>query len=217
MANNNISAVSLATYNRLPLYLKALYGLRAKGEKYASSVTIADTVRENPSVVKKDLSYAITSEGKPKVGYEIDCIIADIEEFLGYNNVKDAILVGVGKLGQALMGYAGFEKYGLNIIAGFDVKDEVIGSEVHGKKVLPTGKMQSLVEKLDIKIGILTTPAEVAQVMAETMVESGIRAIWNFSPTHLELPEEVIVKNEDMAASLAILSAKLKEKLVKED
>lgn len=216
MADSGNNFVSLAVYNRMPVYLKALLALKRDGKKFVSSVILADYVRENPSLVKKDLSYAITSVGKPKVGYDIDSLILDVENFLGYNNVKDAVLVGVGKLGQALMGYHGFDKYGLNIVAGFDIDDNVIGKVFNGKKVFPTGSLAGLVSKLNIKIGILTTTQDHAQPMADLLVQSGIRAIWNFTPVHLTLPDSVAVKNEDMASSLAILSKQLKEILFKE-
>lgn len=216
MADSGNNFVSLAVYNRMPVYLKALLALKRDGKKFVSSVILADYVRENPSLVKKDLSYAITSVGKPKVGYDIDSLILDVENFLGYNNVKDAVLVGVGKLGQALMGYHGFDKYGLNIVAGFDIDDNVIGKVFNDKKVFPTGSLAGLVSKLNIKIGILTTPQDHAQPMVDLLVQSGIRAIWNFTPVHLTLPDSVAVKNEDMASSLAILSKQLKEILFKE-
>lgn len=205
--------ITIATYNRLPVYLKALYFLRKEGSKYVSSVTLADAVRENASVVKSDLSGVITCAGKPKIGYDIDCLIEDIENFLGYNNVKDAILVGAGKLGQALMGYSGFQKYGLNIVAAFDIDDNIIGKTINGIKVLPTGKIESSVERLNLKIAILCTKADHSQVMTDVLVKSGIRAIWNFTGTYLNVPGNVMIRNEDLAANLAILALQLKETL----
>lgn len=209
--------VTLATYNRLPIYLKALHYLKKEGATYVSSVCLAEAVRENPSVVKSDLACAITCVGKPKIGYEINCLIDDIENLLGYNNVKDAILVGAGKLGQAIMGYQGFAKYGLNIIAGFDIKDDIIGKRINGIEILPTGKIAGAVEKLNLKIAILCTQADHAQIMTDTLVNAGIRAIWNFTGMHLNVPDLVMIKNEDLAANLAILALKLKDTLKKEN
>lgn len=205
--------ITMAAFNRLPLYLKALQSMKKSGVKNVSSVAIADAVRENPSVVKSDLSGVITCAGRPKIGYEIDSLIEDIENFLGYNNVNDAILVGAGKLGQALMGYKGFGKYGLNIIAAFDINDDVIGRQINGIKVLPTGKIQGTVERLNIKIAVLCTNAEHAQAMTDVLVGSGVRAIWNFTATHLNVSEKVILKNEDLAANLALLALQLKDML----
>lgn len=210
------TTVSMATYQRMPFYLYVLRMMKKEGREYASCVAISDATAINASVVKKDLAPVLTSEGKPKVGYPISELISNIEEFLGYNNTKEAIIVGVGKLGQALMGYHGFDNYGLNIIAGFDVSDDIIGKEVNGKKILPTGKLESAIEKLGIKIAILTTPAEHAQVMADALVNAGIRAIWNFAPTLISVPDNVVVKNENMAESLTILSQKLADMLKNE-
>ena len=201
----------------MPGYLRYLKKREADGAEYISSVGLAEAMQENPAVVKKDLSMAVVSEGKPKVGYYIPDLIRDIESFMGYDHEKEAIIVGVGKLGQALMGYSGFEKYGLTIVAGFDVDNNLIGKEVHGKKILHVAKMASTVQKLGIRIAILTLPAANAQLMADMLVEAGIRAIWNFSPVTLNLPDNVAVKNENMAASLAVLSARLKEITNKEE
>lgn len=212
----NFDTVSVAACNRMPIYLKALYALKDKGETYVSSVTLAEIVRENSSVVKKDLSVAIKSVGKPKLGYEINKLIEDIEDFLGYNNVKGAVLVGVGKLGQALLGYPGFAKYGLNIVAGFDVSKCLIGREINGKKIISADKLADSLKEMNVKIGILTTPKNVAQNMADELVKGGVRAIWNFTPCHVDVPANVTVKNEDMASSLAILSKQLEEILSRE-
>jgi redox-sensing transcriptional repressor len=190
--------------------------MKAEGYTAVSSVALADSLSLNPSLVKKDISFAIVKGGKPKIGYNIDELIGDIENFLGYNNTKDAVLVGVGKLGQALMGYQGFEKYGLNIIAGFDVDENIVLKEINGKRILPIHKLESAIRKLNIKIAILTTPQEQAQAVTDILVEAEIRAIWNFTPAHIKTPDTVAVKNEDMAVSLAVLSQQLKEILTKE-
>ena len=213
----NDKTLSLATLQRMPGYLRYLKHKEADGAEYISSVGLAEAMQENPAVVKKDLSMAVVSEGKPKIGYYIPDLIRDIESFMGYDNEKDAVLVGAGKLGQALLGYGGFEKYGLNIVAGFDVDPVLVGTEVHGKKILSYDKLQDTVRKLNIKMAVLTLPAAQAQKAADALVEAGVRAIWNFCPVTLGLPDTVAVKNENMAASLAVLSAKLKEILKKEE
>ena len=216
MADND-KTLSLATLQRMPGYLRYLKQREAEGAEYISSVGLAEAMQENPSVVKKDLSMAVVSEGKPKVGYYIPDLVRDIESFMGYDNENDAVLVGTGKLGQALLGYVGFEKYGLNIVAGFDTDPSLIGKEVHGKKILSADKLKDAVRKLKVKMAVLTLPASQAQKTADILVDAGVRAIWNFSPVGLNLPDTVAVKNENMAASLAVLSAKLKEILKKEE
>ena len=201
----------------MPGYLRYLKKRESEGAEYISSVGLAEAMQENPAVVKKDLSMAVVSEGKPKVGYYIPDLVRDIESFMGYDNEKNAVLVGTGKLGQALLGYVGFEKYGLNIVAGFDTDPSLIGKEVHGKKILSADKLKDAVRKLKVKMAVLTLPASQAQKTADILVDAGVRAIWNFSPVGLNLPDTVAVKNENMAASLAVLSAKLKEILKKEE
>lgn len=209
-------SISLNTYQRLPAYLRMLRKMKSEGATNVSSVGLAEAVGENASVVKKDLSYALRSVGKPKIGYDIDALIGDLETFLDYNNAKDAVLVGAGKLGQALLGYRGFAAYGLNIVAGFDVDDSIVGKEINGRKIFPIAKLAKLVEWRNVKIGILATPEAQAQPMADALVEAGIRAIWNFTPAHIRVPDNIVIRNENMAASLAILSQQLKEILEKE-
>ena len=215
MAENDRS-ISMATLDRMQGYLLYLKRREEECQEYISSVGLAEVMQENPAVVKKDLSMAVVSEGKPKIGYYIPDLIRDIESFMGYDKEKEAVLVGAGKLGQALLGYGGFEKYGLSIVAGFDTDPELVGKEIHGKKILPAERLFSTIKRLDIKIAVLTLPASEAQRVADALVETGIRAIWNFCPVSLNLPDNVAVKNENMAASLAVLSAKLKEILKKE-
>lgn len=210
------TSVSVALFQRMPEYLKALRGMRESGVKTVSSAALSKVVKLNPSVIKKDLSYASVETGKPRIGYSVSGLIAGIEAFLGYNDPKNAILVGVGKLGQALMGYKGFAEYGLNILAGFDVNPEVIGKTINGKNVLPVDVLRDEIAKLNIKIAVLATPQDFAQNITDTLVSAGIRAIWNFTPAHIIVPGTVALKNENMAASLAVLSNQLQEILRKE-
>lgn len=210
------TSVSVALFQRMPEYLKALRGMRKNGIKTVSSAALSEVVKLNPSVIKKDLSYASVETGKPRIGYSVNGLIAGIEEFLGYNDPKDAILVGVGKLGQALMGYKGFAEYGLNILAGFDVNPDVIGKAINGKDVLPIDALCDGIAKMSVKIAVLATPQDSAQKITDTLVASGIRAIWNFTPAHIIVPKTVALKNENMAASLAVLSNQLQEILRKE-
>ena len=156
---------------------------------------------------------AIKSGGRPRTGYLLEKLIADLETYLGYGNVNDAVLAGVGHLGRALLSYKGFETYGLNIVVGFDVDDNVIGTEVTGKKVLPLNKMAGLCKRMHVNIGIITVPPEQAQEVCDLMISAGIQAIWNFAPIKLKVPEDVIVQNENMASSLAVLSKHLKKKI----
>ena len=165
--------------------------------------------------VRKDL--AVTGiVGKPKVGYNVPALIAAIEEFLGWNNAQDAFVVGVGSLGRALMGYQGFQEYGLRLVAGFDIDPAKVGVEVHGKQVFALEKLGDLAAEMHVRIGVLTVPAAAAQDAAKLMVQAGIRAIWNYTPVTLEVPPTVIVEDVKLSASLAVLSSRLAELLRRE-
>lgn len=209
--NKEIQNVSKATIGRLPAYHRYLKEKLAEGEKTISSTSIAEDLHLNAVQVRKDLSVISTVAGKPKLGFEIAELIEDINRILGYDNVTDAVLVGAGGLGSALAGYDGFKNYGLNIVAVFDSDPEIIDGTVNGIKVFDAAQIQHLVRRLNVLIGIITVPKSAAQKVADELIEGGVRAIWNFAPVHLNVPENIAVKNEDMAASLAILSKRLAE------
>lgn len=209
--NKEILNVSKATIGRLPAYHRYLTEKLAQGEKTVSSTAIAEDLHLNAVQVRKDLAVISSVAGKPKLGFELSELIADIDCFLGYDNVTDAVLVGAGGLGSALVGYEGFKNYGLNIVAAFDTDPSLIGTSVGGVKVFDAKELSKLVRRLNVLIGIVAVPRGAAQQVADELVEGGVRAIWNFAPVHLTLPENIAVKNEDMAASLAILSKRLAE------
>ena len=195
---------------RLPVYLQYLKSLRAEETQHISATTLAKALDLNDVQVRKDLAL-ISDIGKPKVGYEFHRLVYDLEHVLGFRNCDDAILVGAGRLGQALLGYKGFEAYGLNIVAAFDTDPALDGAAFSGKPVYPLERLEPLCRRLSIAIGILTAPAESAQDICDRMCAAGIRAIWNFAPTHLRVSEGILVQNENMAASLALLSNHLKQ------
>ena len=203
--------VSKATIGRLPAYHRYLQEKLAAGEKTVSSTAIAEDLHLNAVQVRKDLSAIAREAGKPKLGFAVADLIADIDRFLGYDNLNDAVLVGVGGLGKALAGYVGFKNYGLNIVAAFDADPARVGTTVGGIKVFPADELARLVRRLNVLIGIVAVPREAAQGVADELIKGGVRAIWNFAPVHLNVPENIAVKNEDMAASLAILSKRLAE------
>ena len=151
-----------------------------------------------------------------KIGYRREGLIRDIENFLGYANTNDAVLVGAGKLGRALLGYSGFAEYGLNIVAAFDSDDAMIGTSKSGKPIMHMSRLNDFCARNKIRIGIITVPSEFAQGVCNQLIENGILAIWNFAPTHLDVPDHILVQSENMAASLAILSKHLSEQVKKE-
>lgn len=206
--------VSVNTLQRLPTYLNYLKSLDDDGN--ISSTEIARALGLNDVQVRKDLS-SVSSGGRPKVGYNIRGLILDLKEFLGYNAVNDAVMVGCGNLGRALMSYRGFREYGLRIVAGFDVSDDIVGEEVSGKPVLPLSGLPQYCRENGIRIGVITTPAQAAQKACDLLMEGGIKAVWNFAPTHITVGEGVLVQNENMACSLALLSKHLNEMLEEEE
>ena len=196
---------------RLPRYLNYLRVKKQEGMERISSTVISTDLGLNPVQVRKDLAY-VTDSGKPRTGFSVDELVRDLSVFLGHGSVKDAVLVGAGHMGTTLLAYGGFSGYGLHILAAFDVREELIGTEICGKPIFPLKRLSEMTERLCASIGIITVPAEAAQAVCDQLVAGGVQAIWTFAPVHLEVPEEIIVQNEDIAASLALLSNRLAEK-----
>lgn len=207
------TSISKQALRRLPYYLNYLKRLRESGVDKVSSTMIAKEMSLNDVQVRKDLAAVSKIGGKPRKGFDIEELIMCIESYLGYNNINDAILVGAGHLGRALLSYTGFEDYGLRIVAAFDIDENVVNTNIGGKIVFPMDKLIDICNRLNIHIGIITVPASAAQSVCDLMVESGIIAIWNFAPVHLSVNENVIVHNENIAESLALLSSQLAARL----
>ena len=201
--------ISKATIGRMPLYLRFLQEENSRGEKYISSAVIAQNNPVSAVLVRKDLALVSSKPGKPRLGFEVVRLIADIEKFLGYDNLSDAVIVGAGGLGKAFLGYEGFKSNGLNIVAAFDVDPRIVGEEIAGKKVYPMDKFSDFVQHKKINIGIITVPKAAAQEILDAMVRAGIKAVWNFAPAPLRVPKGIILKNEDLSASLALLAGEL--------
>jgi redox-sensing transcriptional repressor len=200
--------VSRSTLKRLPLYLHLLESLQAQGLEYVSCTQIAKDFDFDPTQVRKDLE--VTGEvGIARVGFRVAGLTEKIKEFLGWNNAHDAFLIGAGNLGKALLGYKDFGKYGLNIVAAFDKDPRKVGSKLFGKEVLPLHKLPNLVKRMHIHVGIVTVPAEHAQAAVDVLVAAGIKAIWNFAPAPLRIPEGVILENARLTQSLAVLTNNL--------
>ncbi len=201
--------ISKATLARMPLYLHFLQEENSKGAQYISSTVIAQNISVSSVLVRKDLALVSSEPGRPRLGFAISRLIVDIEKFLGYDNLSDAIIVGAGGLGRAFLCYEGFKSNGLNIVAAFDISEKLIGTQVAGKEILPLSALKAFVAEHKIKIGVITVPKVAAQEVLNKMVEAGIQAIWNFAPAPLRVPKDIILKTEDLAASLAMLAGKL--------
>ncbi len=205
--------LSVQGVKRLPYYLKFLKELQSKGIPYVPAAAIADSLEIYEVQVRKDLAAVSSLPGKPRVGFSVDGLIADIEHFLGYDCANTAALVGVGHLGKALMSYNGFADYGLDIAAAFDKDPALAGQRIHGCEVFPMERLETACRERNLLIGIIATPAADAQTVCDALVRAGIRAIWNFAHVRLHVPEGVLVQNEDMAVSFALLSSRLAKTL----
>ena len=208
--------ISRATLKRLPTYLSYLKALPSEASANISATALAAGLHMGEVQVRKDLAL-VSDGGRPKIGYNREHLIADIENFLGYGNSNDAVLIGAGKLGRALLGYGGFAEYGLNIVAAFDANDTLIGTTNGGKPIMHLSRLGEVCQRYKIKIGIITVPAEYAQGVCDLLIENGILAIWNFAPKHLNVPDGILVQNENMAASLALLCKHLNERMQGQD
>lgn len=198
------NAVSKATFSRVPAYLRYLKGEAGKGVEYVSSAAIAKDMGLSAVGVRKDLALISSRPGKPRFGFEVRRLIADIEKFLGYDRWTNAVIIGAGGLGRAILSYEGFENYGIHVIAAFDNAPAKIGA-VGGKPVYPMERLGDVVRRSDVKVCILTVPRSAAQEACDRAVETGISAILSFAPVHLRVPDGVTVKYEDLAVSLAEL------------
>ena len=206
--------ISKAVLKRLPGYLAYLQNMPEGSSTHISATSLANALGMGEVQVRKDLAQ-VSDGGRPKIGYLRESLIDDINQFLGYDNTTDAVLVGAGKLGQALLGYSGFDDYGLNILAAFDANIKK-PQMVDGKPLLPMEELKAYCREHKILMGIITVPADSAQQVCDKVIDSGIKAIWNFAPVHLDVPDNILVQNENMATSLAVLSmhlqAQMKEK-----
>ena len=206
--------ISKSVLKRLPGYLVYLKNMPEDAPIHISATALANALGMGEVQVRKDLAM-VSDGGRPKIGYLREALIEDIEQFLGYDNVTDAVLIGAGKLGQALMGYRGFDEYGLNIMAAFDQNPKMEKTE-EGKPVYHIEKLEQFCRSHKVLMGIITVPGEGAQQVADQLIACGIKAIWNFAPTHLDVPPGILVQYENMATSLAVLSVHLQAQMKEE-
>ncbi|HXK99867.1 MAG: redox-sensing transcriptional repressor Rex [Dysgonamonadaceae bacterium] len=196
---------------RLPWYLAYVKLLKNQGESYVSSTQIAKKINVSPTQIAKDLSY-VNISGKTRVGYEIDQLIDVLEEFLGFRSSHKAVLFGVGSLGAALLADSGLEQYGLKILAGFDIKDDIVNTKINN---IPVYHADEFIERnrktIKAEIGVLTVPADIAQQTADYLIEGGVRGIWNFTPFRIRVPEGVVLQNTSIYAHLAVMFNRLKQ------
>ncbi|WP_298653840.1 redox-sensing transcriptional repressor Rex [uncultured Proteiniphilum sp.] len=193
---------------RLPWYLSYVKLLKSQGETIVSSTRIAKKIDVSASQIAKDLSY-VDINGKTRVGYEINDLINVLEAFLGFTNTHTAVVFGVGSLGAALLSDSGLEQFGLKIIAGFDVKSSVVNHKINDIPVFHSNEFIERNKEMEAEIGVLTVPPGVAQEVSDYMIRGGIKAIWNFTPFRVRVPEGIVLQNTSLYAHLAVMFNRL--------
>lgn len=216
ISSDSSRGLSTQAVQRMPYYLTYLKKLHQQGVSTVPASVIASEFNLSEIQARKDLAAICRGGGKPRSGFAIHDLIVSIEDILGFNDTSDAVLVGAGHLGQALMMYGGFKVYGLNIIAAFDNNKEKIGTSINQKQILDAEKIPNLCSRMKAHIGIIAVPADCAQHVCDRLVEGGVIGIWNFAPVNLTVPDYVKVQNENMAASLALLSRHVHDQLKRE-
>ncbi len=199
------SDIPVTSLQRLPVYLNYLKSLDTR-EGYVSSGAIARALNMGEVLVRKDLAYT-SAEGKTRVGYKLVELISALEDYLGCKDRKNAVIVGAGGLGSALLAYGGFSNYGIDVVAAFDNDSSKIGAEIAGKPVLDFNDAQNDINRLDVKLAVICVPSAHAQDVADALIDCGVKKILNFAPALLKVPGSVTVRNVDLAANLAILSS----------
>lgn len=196
------------TLRRLPWYLSNIKLMKDKGEQYVSSTQISKEINIDASQIAKDLSY-VNISGRTRVGYNIDALIEVLESFLGFTNMHKAFLFGVGSLGAALLWDSGLHHFGLEIVAAFDVNPELVGKDLNGIPIYHSDDFEAKMKEYDVNIGVLTVPINIAQEITDKMVDGGIKAVWNFTPFRIRVPENIVVQNTSLYAHLAVMFNRL--------
>jgi redox-sensing transcriptional repressor len=189
---------------RLTIYYQVTLRAGEDGREYLSSAYLAGLLDVDETLVRKDMA-AVGIVGRPNVGFSTGEIIHRLQHILGLSQITDAILIGCGSLGTALLRYPGFARYGLRIAAAFDTDRAKVGQRLGEYVVLPMEKGRSIIETFSIRVAILAVPAAVVQEITDWLVDRGIAAIWNFAPVQLKVPRHVVVRNENLAVGLAQL------------
>ena len=196
------------TLRRLPWYLAFVKLMKGKGEAFISSTQIAKEINVDPSQVAKDLSF-VNISGKTRVGYDINALVDVLEDFLGFTSQHKAFLFGVGSLGASLLHDTGLSQYGLEIVAGFDVREDLDGNMINGIPVFHMDDFPAKQKEYGATIGVITVPVEKAQEVTDRIIEGGIKALWNFTPFRIRVPEHIVVQNTSMYAHLAVMFNRL--------
>ena len=210
----NTEKIPEPTLRRLPWYLSNAKLMREKGEKYVSSTQISKQINIDASQIAKDLSY-VDIAGRTRVGHDINLLIQVLEDFLGFTNMHKAYLFGVGSLGGALLRDSGLSHFGLQIVGAFDVNPDLVGTKINGIPIYHSDDFEKRMKLDGVNIGVLTVPIAIAQEISDKMIAGGIKAIWNFTPFRIRVPENIVVQNTSLYAHLAVMFNRLNETIKK--
>lgn len=196
------------TVRRLPWYLAYVSLLKAAGVEYVSSTQISKQLHVDASMIAKDLSF-LNIKGKTRIGYEVERLEHELQDFLRFKVVHNAIMVGVGSLGRALISDSGLDNYGLHIVAGFDTDPAKTGREICGVPVYAVAELEDRMNQLNAEIAVIAVPVDHAQEMSDRLVAAGIKALWNFTPFRITAPEGIVIQNTSIYAHLAVMYDRL--------
>ncbi len=199
------------TLRRLPWYLAYVSLLKNRNVEYVSSTAISRELNVDASQIAKDLSF-LSLKGKTRIGYEVVRLERELREFLGFKTVHNAIIVGTGSLGAALIADSGLSRYGLNIVAGFDVNPKLVNTTICGIPVYDITDLPRKRRELDAEIAVIAVPVEVAQDIADTCVAAGIKALWNFTPFRIKTAGDIVIQNTSIYSHLAVMYNRLDTK-----
>jgi redox-sensing transcriptional repressor len=212
----NSSGLSPFSVERLYSYYLLAQRAKEQGAEHINSRQLAQFLLIGDTQVRKDMA-AINLVGKPKRGYPIAATIDALREAMGINQTHHAVLCGAGKLGRALLEYSRFTEFGFRLAGAFDVRSEVVGEDIAGMRVLHIDHLEKVIEIFGVEIGMLAVNVWAAQELCDRMVKCGVRAIWNFAPIHLHVPPNVLVRHEDFAGSLTVISHYLQQSQASEE
>lgn len=182
--------------------------LSEQGITHVSSTRIAEDIDVDSSQIAKDLSY-LNIKGKTRIGYEVELLVMQLSNFLGFGKQHNAVVIGVGSLGSALIQDSGLSHYGLNIVAGIDIDDTKIGRKIGETEVFPPHRLSEIHDKMDVKVAVITVPYDSAQQAAESCMDAGISGIWNFTPRRIRGREGVVIQNTSIYSNLAVMYNRL--------
>lgn len=206
--NNTREMLPEPTLRRLPWYLAYVSMLNTRNVEFVSSTQIAKDLNVDSSQIAKDLSF-LNIKGKTRIGYEVKTLEHVLQDFLGFKEVHNAVMIGVGSLGAALIQDSGLSRYGLNIVAGFDINPDIVGTHICGTPIYHISELEEYRDTLNAEIGIIAVPVDQAQNVAELTVATGIKALWNFTPSRIKLTDDIVVQNTSIYSHLAVMYNRL--------